>query len=129
MPAGTTDGDGVVLDVVAIGALAHGFGLDGLALAGDANHIPGQAGHFVLTVLAHHADAVAHVLLGEVLPAADEGQQALHRAGGFIHGLGVIPGDFQLRIAHHQCHAEFLFNQPDVLVEAPKEGFGLLQSV
>ncbi len=65
-------GDGVVPDGVYIPLLAHGFGLDGFPLGGDAEDVGGQGLDLVLVAGLHQLDQIADVLLVDGLSPGGE---------------------------------------------------------
>ncbi len=119
------DGDGVVFDGVHILLLADGLGLDGLALGGDAHHVPGELGDLPLVPRPHQFDDIAHVLLADGLPPGGQGKQALdglHRP----HHVLALAADLQIGLPVHHRNVQLLFDQADVLVKQAEQVDGLL---
>ena len=61
-----------------------------------------------------------------VSPRAGEGEQALDHLGGLVHGLVLLPADFQLVVPAHHPDGQFLLNDANVLVEGAKDVNGIL---
>ena len=106
--------------------MAHGFGLDGFPLGGDAEDVGGQGLDLVLVAGLHQLDQIADVLLVDGLPPGGEGEQALDHLGGLVPGLVLLPADFQLVVPAHHPDGQFLLNDANVLVEGAKDVNGIL---
>ena len=122
------DRDGVFGDEVAVALLPDGFGLDGLALGGDADAVACQLLDFVLAAGVHQRNAVAHVLFAECFAAADELQQALDH-GGRLGGKFRLALHLQLAAAAGDAHAELALDQLDIAVKASEQRNGVFHSV
>ena len=86
-------GDHVVLDGFHILFLAQSLGLDGLALGGDADHIPRQLDNLALLALPDQLDDIAHILLVDGFPL-------LKRLKAAVGGDGEVEStQFTARIA------------------------------
>ena len=100
------EGDGIVLNGLAVIPLAQGLGLDGLAFGGDADHVPGKLGDFGLLSLGHQLEDIAHVLRVDILPLGGKGQQAVDGLLRQHHVLGLRRANQEVRV---RLAVRFLF--------------------
>ena len=121
-------GDGVLLDSVHIPLLAQGLGLDGLALGGDAEHIPGDVVDVLLVARLHQIDDVADVLLGDGLLPPSQAQQALDRLDG-VKDVLRLPGDLELVVPAHHRDVQLVLNELDVFVKRAEDVDDILNAL
>ena len=100
--------------------LADGLGLDGPALAGDADHILGQLADALGLTGAHQPDDVAHMLVGDRLALIGQGQQRLHGLHR-QHYVFRLAGHHDLAAAVHRLHLKFRLQEPDILVRRSRK--------
>ena len=122
------DGHGVLQDGLHVFLLAHGLGLDGLALGGDAHHVPGHLLHLVVVALADEGDEIAHLLLVDGLPLCGKQKQTVYSPASLLHLLGLA-GDFELGVAIGDADVEGLLNAFDVLIEGTEHADDLFHAL
>ena len=120
------NGDCILGNGLHIGLLAHGFGLDGLSLGGDAHHVLGHLLHLGIVSFVDQGDEIAHPLFIDCLPLGSQRQQPFQRAHGFIHHF-FIAGHLQIRAPVDNAHIQRIFNTPDIFIEGTEHGNDILQ--
>ena len=108
--------------------LSNGFGLDGLSLGGNADHILGHLGHLLVVALVDQSHEVADTLLVDGLPLGCQRQQPLQGPDCLVHHF-LIPGDLQVGSPIDDAHAHGILDSLDILVEGAENGNDILQTI
>ena len=119
------EGDGVFRDSIALRFLAKRLWLDGLALGGDADDVPGKLVYLRLLSLGDELEDIADVLRVDILTLRGKGEKTVDGLFG-EHDALLLAADMDHIITVKHLDAQFIFNNAQVLVKGTEHADDML---